>query len=141
MDSYSVDFVPWGVAKSLSQVLPWGVSPHCTVFGKEHKWCASLTHQLYPRIGNPWGWTQSTNQSLVVTTTKNTQRTEPVAVGIGQYVYSITNEVTAVDCCVCRPLFWGTVLCVYAPLFWAIVFRNTGFDINEICLKGCCIIK
>ena len=46
---------------------------------------------------------QSKKQSVVVTKTKNTQRTEPVAVGIGQYIYSITNKVTPVDCCVCQP--------------------------------------
>ena len=41
--------------------------------------------------------------------------------GIGHYVYSITNKVMAVYCCVYGPLLWSTVLCVYGPLFWAIV--------------------
>ena len=119
-------FVPWGLAKGLSGVVSrivctvglnkgssrvalWEVakissrvSPRCTVFGKECQWCASLTHQSYPRFGNPWEQAQSTNQS-VVKPTKNTQRTEPVDVGIDQYVYSVTNNVTLVDCCVCRP--------------------------------------
>ena len=62
----------------------------------------------------------STINQLVVTT-KNTQRTQLVAVGIGIYVYLITNKVTPVGCCVCGPLLWATVLCVYGLLFWAIV--------------------
>ena len=119
--------LPWGVAKGLSGVVSrivctlglakisirvalWEVdksssrvSPRCTVFGKEHQWCASLTHQSYPGFGNPWEQAQSTNQSLVVTTNKNTQWTEPVAVVIGQYVSSVTNKATPVDCYVCRP--------------------------------------
>ena len=97
------------IAKSSSRVTLWEVpkissrvSPRCTVFGKERQWCASLTHQSYPGFGNPWEQAQSTNQS-VVTPTKNMQWTEPVAVGIGQYVYSVTNKVTPVDFCVCRP--------------------------------------
>ena len=99
-----------GLAKSLIQVALWEVaksssqvSPRCTVLGKECQWCTSLTHQLYPGFGNPWEQAQSTNQSVVVTTTKNTQRTEPVAVGIGQYVSSVRNKVTPVYCCVCWP--------------------------------------
>ena len=128
MESYPGEFVPREVAKSLSQVLPWGVSPRCTVFGKEHQWCALLTHQLYPNIGNPWGLAQPTNQSVVVTTTKNMQRTEPVNVGIGQYIYSIKNKVMAVDCCVCQPWLWATVLCVYGPLFWEIFSTFTKYN-------------
>ena len=71
------------------------------VFVKERQCCASLTHQSYPGFGNQWEHNLK-NQSVVVTTTKNMQQTKPVAVGIGQYVSSVTTKVTLVDCCV----FW-----------------------------------
>ena len=57
----------------------------------------------------------------LVVKTKNTKRTQLVTVGIGRYVYSITNKVTPVGCCVCGPLLWATFMCVFWPLFWEIV--------------------
>ena len=47
--------------------------------------------------------TQSTKLIIRITTTKNTQRTKPVAVGIGKCVSSVTTKVTPVDCCVYQP--------------------------------------
>ena len=66
--------------------------------------------------------TDLTNTEVVDSMPKLSRITSETAEkGIGHYVYAITNKVMAVDCCVCGPLFWSTVLCVYGPLFWAIV--------------------
>ena len=81
--------------------------PAAQFFGKESQWCVLLTHQLYPSIDNPCGRAQSTNQLVVVRTTKNTERIKPIAVGKGQYVYSITNKVTPVDYCAGGTCFWA----------------------------------
>ena len=143
-----IGVVPWRLAKGLIGVVPWiantmGLAknssrsslwrihkrawvkplPAARFLGKERQWCASLTHQLYPGFGNPWERAQSTNKSVVVATTKNTQRTEPVAVGIGQYVSSVTSKVIPVDCCVCRPC-WERWSCLYmGPCFgqWSLL--------------------
>ena len=117
-------FCTLGLAKSLSRVTLWEVpksssrvSPRCTVFGKEHQWCASLTHQSYPGFGNPWERAQSTNQSVLVITNKNMQRAKPVAVSIGQYVSSVTNKLTLVGCYFCRPCYERQSCMYMGPCF------------------------